>query len=240
LQKEMPPKRSKRRAQKEDVLPQPLKRCPKPNIWNTPETYGHNAYVYVKEIKSSCGIAQDAGAGFLILEYYFGADGMDNVVNAKPGFRPGSPVWFTQWFEDRNHFHSLMKIEGLQLMSGNQIFHAKELRDVTEHNAIWNLFAATVARRTAAQKVNIDTYVLTCRLLHKEVRKGGPYFQCPACDATFPPQVRKSRQELWLIFVEEHFELIFEYLKQLAPCFQNQLARSLDESWLEGRKMFVR
>ena len=157
-------------------------------------------------------------------------------------FPHGSPLWLTQWFGDKNHFYSLMKLQGVQMFQANQMdlqLLQPTFRSASSDNAIWIMFEKAVKASALVKSAKMDAQQLKCQLTHKD-HKGIPYFQCDKCLELWPEEPRQRLDDQWHAFMNTHLGLIFEYLNQLSPVSQNKLACSLDESWLEGKKDSVR
>ncbi len=146
--------------------------------------------------------------------------------------------WLTQWFDNRQHFHSLMRTQGFAMMHANQNFYDEV---VVKQNKIWLLFDRLEQVHMSSESADLTRRELVCLSLHPE-HQGVPYFQCAQCHPLHRedrPTKISQRDARWYAFVNKHLDLILSYLKQLPTKSQIKLAQCLSENWLEGDRMYV-
>lgn len=147
-----------------------------------------------------------------------------------------SPLWLSQWFSNRDHFHCLMKTEGLEMLE-----HGVSYRHIIDCD-ILEIFKNQCQVQDLQTSFKIRMWQFQCKLKHPEFR-GVPGYQCLNCAKNDPVTSslrRQTNKAQWLSFVEKYLDLILEYFKQLTPDVQNALASRLGENWLEGRKDSVK
>lgn len=150
-----------------------------------------------------------------------------------------SPLWLTQWFSNRNHFHCLMKNQGLKIFQSSVIE-----KHVNYGPTIYGLFLIKSKAQDLEENFKMRMWQFQCKMKHADFQ-GVHGYQCDICVKVIPT-ITPGQTELiqktnrWILFVDEYLDLMFEYLTKLSPDIQNTLALELDENWLESTRDSVR